>query len=54
MKTYSVTVWVETAYGGFVPEQKIFRARDLESLYALLKGRGYRRYFIGSLMAEPV
>jgi hypothetical protein len=52
MNNYNVTVYNETIYGAFVPEQKIFRAMNLESLYDLLKMKGYKRYFIGSL-SEP-
>lgn len=51
MKNYNVTVYNETRFG-FVPEQKIFRAMNLESLYEILKIKGYKRYFIGSL-SEP-
>ena len=52
MKTYKVTVYIETRYGAFVPEKKLFRAVNLESLYEILRIRGYKRYFIGSL-SEP-
>jgi len=52
MKNYNVTVYNETRFGAFVPEQKIFRAMNLESLYEILKIKGYKRYFIGSL-SEP-
>ncbi len=53
MKTYKVTVYNETPWGGFIPEQKTMKAVDLNSLYSLLKERGYKRYFIGSLI-DPV
>lgn len=52
MNNYNVTVYNETIYGASVPEQKNIRAMNLESLYDLLKMKGYKRYFIGSL-SEP-
>jgi len=39
-------------FGAFVPEQKLFKAVDIEMLHEILKIKGYKKYFIGSLL-EP-
>jgi len=49
MRIYNVTCWIVNQYGGFYTEQKQFRALNLEALYELLKTKGYKNYFIGSL-----
>lgn len=47
---YIVTVYVETPYGAFMPERKTIWANSFDSLIEILRMKGYRRYFIGSLL----
>lgn len=47
---YIVTVYIETPYGAFMPERKDIWSNSFDSLIEILKMRGYKRYFIGSLL----
>ena len=53
-KVYKVTVYNITPWGAFIPEVKTFRAMSVEILYDILKVKGYKQYFIGSLLDPTV
>jgi hypothetical protein len=52
MNEYKVTIYQENRYGAYIPYTKIFRATSLDALYEILRLRGCKKYFIGSLL-EP-